>query len=44
MTKEDAKAGGLLKGLHIAGLLVGAVGIISVFPGLTELTEVFGLS
>ena len=38
------RAGGLPKGLNILGLLVGAVGIISIFPGLTDLTGVFGLS
>jgi len=39
------RAGGLPKGLNILGLLVGAVGIISILPGLTELmTGVFGLS
>jgi hypothetical protein len=39
------QAGGLPKGLNILGLLVGAVGIISIIPGLTELmTGVFGLS
>ncbi len=39
------RAGGLPKGLNILGLLVGAVGIISIFPGLTELMAgVFGLS
>ena len=38
------RAGGLSKGLNILGLLVGAVGIISIFPGLTDLTGVFGLS
>ena len=38
------RAGGLPKGLNILGLLVGAVGIISIFPGLTDLTSVFGLS
>jgi len=37
-------AGALPKGLNILGLLVGAVGIISIFPGLTDLTGVFGLS
>jgi hypothetical protein len=31
------RAGGLPKGLNILGLLVGAVGIISLIPGLTEL-------
>ena len=38
------RAGGLPKGLNILGLLVGAVGIISLIPGLTDLTGVFGLS
>ena len=38
------RAGGLPKGLNILGLLVGAVGIISIFPGLTDLVGVFGLS
>ncbi len=38
------QAGGLPKGLNILGLLVGAVGFISIFPGLTDLTGVFGLS
>ncbi|RPI87810.1 MAG: DUF4386 family protein [Chloroflexi bacterium] len=39
------RAGGLPKGLNILGLLVGAAGIISIIPGLTELmTGVFGLS
>jgi len=39
------RAGGFPKGLNILGLLVGAVGIISIIPGLTELMiGVFGLS
>ncbi|MBK9093303.1 MAG: DUF4386 family protein [Anaerolineae bacterium] len=39
------RAGGLPKGLNILGLLVGAVGILSLIPGLTELLiGVFGLS
>jgi hypothetical protein len=38
------RAGGLSKGLNMLGLLVGALGIISIFPGLTALTGVFGLS
>jgi len=39
------RAGGLPKGLNILGLLVGAVGIISIIPGLTDLMiGVFGLS
>ena len=35
--------GGLPKGLNILGLLVGAVGIISILPGLADLAGVFGL-
>ena len=38
------RAGGLPKGLNILGLLVGAVGIVSIFPRLTSLVGVFGLS
>lgn len=39
------RAGGLPKGMNFLGLLVGAAGIISLNPGLTEtLTGVFGLS
>ena len=39
------RAGGLPKGLNMLGLLVGAVGILSLMPGLeTALTGVFGLS
>jgi hypothetical protein len=39
------RAGGLPRGLNILGLLVGAAGVISLFPGLTGLmTAVFGLS
>ena len=39
------RAGGLPKGLNIIGLVVGAVGILSLLPGLTDaLTGVFGLS
>jgi hypothetical protein len=38
------RAGGLPKGLSILGLLVGTVGIITIVPGLTDLTGVFGLS
>ena len=38
------RAGGLPKGLNILGLLIGAVGIISIFPGLTGLIAVYGLS
>jgi hypothetical protein len=37
------RAGGLPKGLNILGLLVGAVGIISILPGLADLAGVFGL-
>jgi hypothetical protein len=38
------RSGGLPKGLNILGLLVGAVGIISIIPGLTEgVIGIFGL-
>ena len=38
------RAGGLPKGLNILGLLAGAIGIISIVPGLTEMMAgVFGL-
>ena len=37
------RAGGLPKGLNILGLLVGAVGIITIIPALNTLTGVFGL-
>jgi hypothetical protein len=38
-------AGGLPRSLSLLGLLVGAIGIISLIPGLTELLiGVFGLS
>jgi len=38
------RTGGLPKTLNIIGLFVGAVGIISIIPGLTVLTGVFGAS
>ena len=39
------QGGGLPKGLSFLGLLVGAAGILSLIPGLTDLmTGVFGLS
>jgi len=39
------RAGGLPRGLNIIGLLVGAVGVVSLIPGLTDLlVGVFGLS
>ena len=39
------RAGGLPKGLNLLGLWVGAVGILSLIPGLTEaMTGIFGLS
>ncbi|MGB4802681.1 MAG: DUF4386 family protein, partial [Anaerolineae bacterium] len=39
------RSGGLPRGLNLLGLLVGAVGILSLIPGLTELLiGVFGLS
>jgi hypothetical protein len=37
------RVGGLPKGLNILGLLVGAVGIITIVPALNALTGVFGL-
>ena len=37
------RAGGLSKGLNILGLLVGAVGIITIIPALNALVGVFGL-
>jgi hypothetical protein len=38
------QAGGLPKGLNILGLMVGAVGIVSLLPGLTEgMIGIFGL-
>jgi len=37
------RVGGLPKGLNILGLLVGAVGIITIIPALNALTGVFGL-
>jgi hypothetical protein len=38
------RAGGFPKVLNILGLFVGAVGLVSVFPGLTNLAGIFGLS
>ena len=38
------RAGWLSKDLNILGLFVGVVGVISIFPGLTNLTGAFGLS
>ena len=38
------RTGGLPKVLNYLGLLVGVVGILSLFPGLTDLTGVFGIS
>lgn len=37
------RAGGLPKWLNILGVLVGAVGILSLIPGLTDLVGIFGL-
>lgn len=37
------RAGGLPRGLNILGLLVGAVGIITIIPTLNALTGIFGL-
>ncbi len=38
------RTGGLPRGLNILGLLVGAVGIITILPGLIDLVGVFALS
>ncbi len=38
------RTGGLPKSLNILGLLVGAVGIITILPGLIDLVGVFALS
>jgi hypothetical protein len=38
------RAGGLPKGLNILGLLVGALGVLSILPWMIGLTGVFGLS
>jgi len=38
------RTGGLPKGLNFLGLLVGVVGILSLAPGLTDLTGFFGIS
>ena len=38
------RSGGLPKGLNLLGLLVGAVGIITILPGLIDLVGVFALS
>ena len=37
------RAGGLPKGLNFLGLLVGVAGILSLSPGLTDLTGLFGI-
>ena len=38
------RSGGLPRGLNILGLLVGAVGVLTLTPALADLTGVFGLS
>ena len=38
------RSGGLPRGLNILGLLVGAIGVLTLIPALTDLTGVFGLS
>jgi hypothetical protein len=38
------RAGGLPKALNFLGLLVGTVGILSIAPGLTDLTGLFGIA
>jgi len=37
------RMGGLPKGLNILGALVGAVGILTIIPALTDFTSLFGL-
>jgi hypothetical protein len=37
------RTGGLLKGLNVLGLSVGAVGILTIIPALNALVAVFGL-
>lgn len=37
------RVSGLPKGLNVAGLLVGAVGILTILPGLAAMVGVFGL-
>lgn len=37
------RARGLPKGLNFLGLLIGVVGIITIFPGLADLVGVYGL-
>ncbi len=37
------RTGGLPKGLNILGLLVGAVGVVTILPGLIDLVGVFAL-
>ncbi|HSN93433.1 MAG TPA: hypothetical protein VLR89_00060 [Anaerolineaceae bacterium] len=37
------RAGGLPRGVNILGLVVGAVGIITIIPALNALVAVFGL-
>lgn len=38
------RGGSLPKGLNYFGVLIGAAGIASVFPGLTDLVSLFGIS
>jgi hypothetical protein len=38
------RSGGLPKGLNYLGVFVGAVGIISIVPGLNDLAGLFGMS
>ena len=38
------KTSGLPKGLNFLGLFAGAAGLISILPGLTDLTGLFGIS
>jgi hypothetical protein len=37
------RSGGLPKGVSVLGLLVGAIGIITIYPALNDLTGLFGV-
>ena len=37
------RSGGLSKGINLLGLLVGAVGILTIIPALTDFTGLFGI-
>jgi hypothetical protein len=38
------RGGGLPRALNLLGLLAGAVGIVSILPGLNDLAGLFGIS